>query len=151
MSEYTIGEAARAAGVNIETLRYYERRGLLPAPPRSHANYRLYPHQSVRLVRFIKRAQELGFTLNEVRELLAFRDSGESASCADVRQQARLKLRSIDAKIQSLQAVREALAELVQKCSGSGPVADCPILEALEPEEERRGTADVAKALDSGP
>lgn len=137
MTGYTIGEAAQAAGVNIETLRYYERRGLVPEPPRSHANYRLYPHESVRLVRFVKRAQELGFTLNEIRELLAFRDSGEGASCAEVRQQARLKLRNIDAKIRSLQTMRQALSDLVQQCSGSGPITACPILEAFEPEDAR--------------
>lgn len=137
MTEYTIGEAAQAAGVHIETLRYYERRGLVPEPPRSRANYRLYPHESVQLVRFVKRAQELGFTLNEIRELLALRDGGEGASCAEVQQQARLKLRNIDAKIRSLQTIRQALSDLVAQCSGSGPITACPILEAFEPEEER--------------
>lgn len=135
MTEYTIGEAARAAGVNIETLRYYERRGLVPVPPRSRANYRIYPPESVRLVRFVKRAQELGFTLSEIRELLAFR-VGSDACCSDVREQARHKLHGIEAKIRSLQTMRQALSDLVERCSSDGPVAACPILEALEPRDE---------------
>ncbi|MBI1355726.1 MAG: MerR family transcriptional regulator [Acidobacteria bacterium] len=134
MSEYTIGQAARAAGVNVETLRYYERRGLMPEPPRSRGNYRLYPEDSVRIVRFVKRAQELGFTLNEIRELLTLRSGGDEVRCADVRAQASLKLRDIERKIRSLQTIRKALSQLVTQCSGSGPVAACPILEALEPE-----------------
>ena len=137
MTEYTIGEAAQAAGVNIETLRYYERRGLVPEPPRSRANYRLYPHQSVRIVRFVKRAQELGFTLSEIRELLSLREGGQDVSCAEVREQARRKLRDIETKIRSLQTMREALSQLENECSGSGPVTTCPILEALEPEKDR--------------
>jgi len=137
MTAYTIGEAAQAAGVNIETLRYYERRGLVPEPPRSRANYRLYPHESVRVVRFVKRAQELGFTLNEVRELLSLREGGQDVSCAEVREQARRKLRDIETKLRSLQTMREALSQLENECSGSGPVTACPILEALEPENDR--------------
>lgn len=134
VSEYTIGQAARAAGVNVETLRYYERRGLMPEPPRSRGNYRLYPEDSVRIVRFVKRAQELGFTLNEIRELLSLRSGGNEVGCADVRAQASLKLRDIESKIRSLQTMRKALSQLVTECSGSGPVAACPILGALEPE-----------------
>ena len=137
MYEYTIGHAAKAAGVNIETLKYYERRGLLPEPPRSSGNYRLYPDESVRIVRFVKRAQELGFTLNEIRELLALRDGGDSAGCADVRSQAGRKLRDIKSKIRSLRTMQEALSRLVAQCSGEGPVTRCPILEALEPENEQ--------------
>lgn len=137
MYEYTIGQAAKAAGVNIETLKYYERRGLLPEPPRSSGNYRLYPHDSIRIVRFVKRAQELGFTLNEIRELLALRDGGSEANCADVRAKAVYKLRDIEGKIRSLQTMEKALAGLVKQCSGEGPVTGCPILEALEPEGEQ--------------
>ena len=105
MSAFTIGEAAKRAGVNIETLRYYERRGLVPPPPRSHSNYRLYPNESVRLVRFVKRAQDLGFTLKEIKELLAFRN-GVDASCGDVLEQALAKMRDIDDKMRALQAMR---------------------------------------------
>jgi len=133
MSEFTIGEAAKRAGVNIETLRYYERRGLVPPPPRSHSNYRLYPNESVRLVRFVKRAQDLGFTLNEIMELLAFRN-GVDASCGDVREQALAKIRDIDDKMRALQAMRGALSELVDRCPGRGPIGGCPIIETLDPE-----------------
>jgi Hg(II)-responsive transcriptional regulator len=136
MTVYTIGQAAREAEVNVETFRYYERRGLVPAPPRSQANYRLYPGGTVRRVRFVKRAQELGFTLSEIRELLAIRDSSE-ATCDDVREQAVEKMRDIDAKIRSLKAMRKALSTLVDRCPGQGSVAACPIIEALEPGEER--------------
>ncbi len=134
MMEYTIGEAARRAGVNIETLRYYERRGLLPPPPRSRSNYRLYPSESVRLVRFVRRAQDLGFTLNEIKDLLAFRN-GVEATCGDVREQALAKIGDIDRKMRALQAMRGALSELVGQCPGQGPVGGCPILESLEPLE----------------
>ena len=137
MSEYTIGQAAKAAGVNIETLKYYERRGLVPEPSRSAGNYRLYPHDSIRVVRFVKRAQDLGFTLNEIGELLALRGGGDSATCGDVRTKAGHKLRDIEAKIRSLRTMEQALAQLVRQCSGEGPVTHCPILEALEPEDER--------------
>lgn len=133
MPEFTIGEVANRVGVNIETLRYYERRGLVPPPPRSHSNYRLYPSDTVRLVRFVKRAQDLGFTLNEIKELLAFRN-GSEATCGDVREQALAKIGNIDDKVRALQAMRGALAELVEQCPGRGPVGGCPILESLEPE-----------------
>lgn len=136
MNEYTIGQAAKAAGVNIETLKYYERRGLVPEPPRSSGNYRLYPHESVRIVRFVKRAQDLGFILNEIGELLSLRAGGDSATCGDVRAKAGRKLRDIEGKIRSLRTMEEALAQLVSQCSGEGPVTLCPILEALEPESD---------------
>ena len=134
MSEYTIGQAAKAAGVNIETLRYYERRGIVPEPLRSPGNYRLYRVDSVLTVRFVKRAQDLGFTLNEIRQLLALRGGGDSATCADVRAQAERKLRDIESKIRSLQSMQRALSQLVMQCSAEGPVTRCAILEALEPE-----------------
>jgi MerR family mercuric resistance operon transcriptional regulator len=134
MPEFTIGEAANRAGVNIETLRYYERRGLVPPPPRSHSNYRLYPSDTVRLVRFVKRAQDLGFTLSEIKELLAFRGNAAESTCGDVRDQALGKMRDIDDKLRALQAMRGALSELVGRCPGQGPVGGCPILESLEPE-----------------
>lgn len=136
MKVYTIGQAAREADVNIETFRYYERRGLVPEPPRSQGNYRLYPGETVRRVRFVKRAQELGFTLNEIRDLLALRESAE-ATCDDVRVQAVEKVRDIEEKIRSLKAMREAISTLVNRCPGEGPVGACPIIESLEPENGR--------------
>jgi Hg(II)-responsive transcriptional regulator len=129
----TIGELGARAQVNIETLRYYERRGLLPAPPRSVGNYRLYPPEAVRVVRFIKRAQELGFTLKEIEELLSLK-SAPGAQCADVQKLAEEKIKNISAKIRTLQAIKEALAGLLTECPGQAPVHECPILEAIDEE-----------------
>jgi MerR family transcriptional regulator, copper efflux regulator len=134
MDGLTIGEVAERAKVHLETLRYYERRGLVASPPRSSANYRLYPKDAVRRVRFIKRAQELGFSLNEIKELLSLRAAPE-AGCAAVRAHAEAKIRDIDEKISSLTAMKSGLAKLVAECSGEGPLTDCPILESLETKE----------------
>lgn len=131
MENLKIGEVARRAGVNLQTIHYYERRGLLPEPPRSPSNYRLYPDDTVRRVRFIKRAQELGFTLKEIEELLSLRASPRS-KCADVRKRAQTKVEDIDEKIRSLQGMRKALTGLIGECLGKGPVSECPILESLE-------------------
>ena len=133
MSGMKIGEAAREAGVNLDTLRYYERRGLLPEPPRRPSGYRVFDDGTVRRVRFIKRAQELGFTLNEIRDLMELRLAPE-ASCRDVRDKAAGKIESIDAKIQQLRSMREALEGLTAACSGRGPVEECPILASLADE-----------------
>jgi MerR family mercuric resistance operon transcriptional regulator len=134
MGGLTIGEVAERAKVHVETMRYYERRGLLVSPPRSSANYRLYPEDTVRRVRFIKRAQELGFSLKEIEELLSLRAAPE-AGCAAVRGHAEAKIKDIGAKIGSLTAMKSGLAKLVTECSGDGPLTDCPILETLDTEE----------------
>ena len=134
MDGLTIGEVAQRARVHIETLRYYERQGLVASPPRSIANYRLYPEDAVRRVRFIKRAQELGFTLKEIKELLSLRVAPE-AGCAEVRADAEVKIKDIDEKIGSLTAMKSVLAKLVAECAGEGPLPDCPILEFLETKE----------------
>lgn len=135
MDGFTIGDVAARAAVNIETLRYYERRGIIPRPPRGASNnYRLYPPDTVRRVRFVKRAQELGFSLHEVKELLSLR-AAPKARCADVRTRAEQKRKDIDERIRSLRAMRKALVGLVAECAGRGPVSACPILEALASEE----------------
>lgn len=141
------GEVARRAGVNIQTLRYYERRGLLAEPGRTPAGYRRYPADAVRVVRCVKRAQELGFTLAEVGELLRLRE-GRGASRDRVRRRAEAKLRDIDGKLDALQAMRGALTALLDSCR-CGATPHCPILEALEepgvsgsPEEVRLGRAE---------
>ncbi len=126
-----IGEVAQRAGVNIQTLRYYERRGLLREPPRRPSGYRAYAPETVRVVRFIKRAQKLGFSLREVRELLGLRVS-QRASCAQVRARARAKMAEIEGKIAGLQAIREALEALVASCTREGSTRECPILDAIE-------------------
>ena len=128
-----IGEAAEQAGVNVQTLRYYERRGLLPKPPRRTSGYREFPQESVRIVRFIKRAQELGFSLEEVDELLRLRrHSGRNRQ--RVRSIAERRVRQIDQKIAELDRMRRALRILVHSCH-EGTTLDCPIIEALEGEE----------------
>lgn len=129
-----IGQLARRGGVNLETIRYYERLGLLPKPPRTQAGYRVFPEDTIARVRFIKRAKELGFSLKEIKELLALRiEPGKTR--ADVRERAEAKISDIDEKIKSLREMRESLAKLTKVCSGDGPVNDCPILESLDYEE----------------
>jgi MerR family mercuric resistance operon transcriptional regulator len=131
MDGLTIGEVAKQANVHIETLRYYERQGLVPRPRRSASNYRLYAGDTVRRVRFIKAAQELGFSLAEIRELLSLRATPRTR-CAEIRQRAEAKVKAIEAKIASLQAMKRALAKLVAECSGDGPITECPILESFD-------------------
>lgn len=130
-----VSEVARQAGVNLQTVHYYEREGLLPNPPRTASNYRLYPSDAVRRVRFIKRAQQLGFTLREIKELLSLR-AAPRARCADVRKRAESKVHDIDARIGALRAMRDALTKLIRECSRQGPVTECPILDALDAEDE---------------
>lgn len=133
MDRFTIGEVARQAQVQIETLRYYERLGLVAPPPRNGSNYRLYPQETVRRVQFIKRAQQLGFSLKEITELLALRATPETP-CADVRTHAVAKIETIEAKIRALQAMKRALTHLVAACPGEGAATDCPILASLNAE-----------------
>tara|TARA_R110002073_G_scaffold170035_1_gene326955 strand:- start:826 stop:1236 length:411 start_codon:yes stop_codon:yes gene_type:complete len=127
----TIGAVAKLAEVNIETMRYYERRGLVPRPPRSTSNYRQYPEETVRRVRFIKRAQELGFTLKEIKGLLALRVTPRAKS-SQVRERVRHKIEAVDAKIKALEAMRSALASLEVRCSGRGNIGTCSILRSLD-------------------
>ncbi|MDX1578218.1 MAG: MerR family DNA-binding protein [Gemmatimonadota bacterium] len=128
----TTGQLARNAEVNVETIRYYERRGLLPEPPRTEAGYRQYRPEIVGRIRFIKRAQRLGFTLREIAELLDMRiDPG--TNCAEVRQRAERKQATIDAKVRELRRIRSALDELVRACEERSSTGECPILERLEP------------------
>jgi MerR family transcriptional regulator, copper efflux regulator len=134
MEGLKVGEVAGRAGVNLQTVRYYERRGLLPRPPRTASNYRAYPRDAVRRVRFIKRAQELGFTLEEIKELLSLRAT-HRARCGDVRARAESKVKDIDGRIRTLEAMRAALNRLIEECSSEGSVTECPILEALDCEE----------------
>ncbi len=131
MSTLTRGKLAKAANVNVETLRYYEKRGLLPAPPRGESGYRLYPAESIDRVSFIKGAQELGFTLEEIKDLLELRVAPHSDK-GDVKKSALDKVAEIDEKIRALTNMRNALTSLAEQCSGHGELGDCPILEAME-------------------
>jgi MerR family mercuric resistance operon transcriptional regulator len=133
MDRLTIGEVARQAHVRIETLRYYERMGLVAPPPRNGSNYRLYPEETVRRVQFIKRAQQLGFSLKDITELLALRTTPQTP-CADIRTRALAKIDTIEEKIRALHAMKEVLTQLVAACPGQGAVTDCPILASLDTE-----------------
>jgi MerR family mercuric resistance operon transcriptional regulator len=135
MQRLKVGEVAKRAAVNLQTIHFYERGGLLPKPPRTASNYRLYSEDAVCRVRFIKRAQELGLTLRDIKELLSLR-ARPGTRCADVRQQAQAKLRDIDDKIGVLQRMRRALTKLIGECSGRGAVTECPILEALDSDDQ---------------
>jgi MerR family mercuric resistance operon transcriptional regulator len=132
-----IGQVAAEAGVNVQTLRFYERRGLLKEPQRRESGYREYDPDTVRLVRFIKRAQELGFTLREVEELLRLRET-EDVPCGEVRAAATSKLEDIESKLKSLRAMKRALTALVDSCATEGTPRHCPILEALDDGGGRR-------------
>lgn len=127
----TSGALAESAGVNVETLRFYERKGLLPKPPRRASGYREYPSENVQRIRFIKRAQELGFSLVEIKDLLALRVR-PGATPAEVKDRAEEKLADIRRKIASLKVMEEALKKLNETCAGRGPMTECPILHHLE-------------------
>lgn len=135
MKGLTIGQVAKRGEVNIETVRYYERQGLIPPPPRRESGYRAYPEEAVNRVRFIKRAQELGFSLKEIAELLSLR-VGPETTCADVRTLAGVKIREIEEKMETLGKMKEVLTKLAAECGGRGPTSECPILEALERRED---------------
>jgi Hg(II)-responsive transcriptional regulator len=125
-----IGEAAEQAGVNVQTLRYYERRGLLPKPPRRASGYREFPDEAVRVVRFIKRAQDLGFSLDEVEELLRLRgNSGRNRP--RIRAIAERRVRQIASKVAELERMKAVLEAFVRSCH-KGEAPECPIIEALE-------------------
>ena len=131
METLTIGRLAQEGGVNLETIRYYERQGLLPKPPRTTGGYRIFPKDAARRLRFIKRAQQLGFSLNEIRELLSLRMK-PGTERADIRARAEAKITDIEQKIQTLQAMEKTLRRLADRCDGCGPLVECPILESLE-------------------
>lgn len=131
MSSLTRGQLAKAADVSIETIRYYERRALIPHPPRTQSGYRDYPAETVRRVLFIRRAQGLGFTLSEILELLEL-EVAEDGSCGDVAAKAQRTIHRIEHKIEELERMRVALGELARSCRAGLPTGECPIIEALE-------------------
>lgn len=134
MGNLKTGELAKRAGVNVETLRFYERKGLLPEPPRRESGYREYPEESITRIRFIKRAQELGFSLDEIQELLALRVKSETP-CAGVKDFTEKKILDVQRKIADLKIIERALKKLAAACPGQGSVNDgCPILHNLDNE-----------------
>ena len=130
-SRLTVGRTARLAEVGIPTMRFYERAGLLPKPTRTGGNYRLYSNEAVTRIRFIRRAQQLGFTLKEIKDLLELRVDRKN-SCSDVRHLAGEKVADIEARIRSLQKMRKALLRLAEQCDAAGGKSTCPLLDYLE-------------------
>lgn len=131
MESLTIGKVARLAEVGVETIRFYERKGLIDEPPRRESGYRQYPEETVRRLRFIRRAKELGFTLKEIKDLLTLRIE-QGTTCEDIRGRAEAKIDDIEEKILTLERMKEALVKLTHECDGRGPASVCPILEAME-------------------
>lgn len=128
---YKIGETARRAGVNRETIRYYERRKLIDPPDRRRSGYRIFTKRHIDQIKFIKRAQELGFTLEEIRELLALRLDG-TTNCGEIRKKAETKQRDMQQKVDDLQHMQQVLNSLIRACKADGKTEDCVILNALE-------------------
>ena len=131
MDSIGIGALAKRAGVSIDTIRYYERSGLLSPRTRLSSGYRRYGELEVARLRFIRRAQALGFTLEEVRDLLAL---SRQRDVARVKRRAQEKLQDVGQRIAQLERVRKGLADLIEACPGHGRAADCPILKALAQE-----------------
>ncbi|MVF23087.1 Hg(II)-responsive transcriptional regulator [Methylocaldum sp. BRCS4] len=135
----TIGRLAQAASVNVETIRYYQRIGLIPTPKKAYGSFRRYPRDSLMRLRFIKRAQQLGFTLDEVALLLKLSDG---THCEETRELAERKLAVVDRKLADLTAIHDVLGELIAACRRGSPAAGCSIIESLT----RNGNADESEA-----
>lgn len=131
MKRSTIGWLAKEAGVGVDTIRYYERRGLIPRASRRESGYREYADEDVARVRFIRQAKDLGFSLVEIAELLNLRVD-RSKTCADVKREAERKMADIDQRIAELARMRDALKDLALACRGRGPTTECPILDRFE-------------------
>lgn len=129
MQGLTIGKVAKQAGVGIDTVRFYERAGLLPKARRTISGYRLYAPDDADRLRFIRRAKALGFSLDEIAQLLQL-NAGRGTR-ANVRKLAQRRLDDLNQKIEEMTAIRDALSHLVKRCSGEGPVSGCPIIEGV--------------------
>ncbi len=134
MPAMTIGQVAKRSGVGVETVRFYERTGLLDEPPRRASGYRQYSQAVIRRIQFIKRGKDLGFSLKEIGELLSLRVDPET-SCGAVKERAEAKIADIDTKLRDLRRMQAALVQLAAMCTGRGPIGQCPILEGLDPWE----------------
>jgi MerR family mercuric resistance operon transcriptional regulator len=135
MEVFSIGQVARLSGVGVETVRFYEREGLLEEPVRRASGYRQYSDEVVKQIRFIKRAQQLGFSLKEILELLTLRVDGQT-SCEQVKERAAAKIVEVEQKIVELQRMRQALLQVASLCAGEGPRSRCPMLDALDHDSE---------------
>jgi len=149
MEGLTIGQIAKEAGVGVETVRFYERKGLVTRPERPWRSFRRYPPETVTRIRFLRQAKGLGFTLKEAAELLALRVEAGSP-CEEVRKRAQAKLAVVKVRISELQAMRAALERLVGACEERRPTACCPILETLEGEGRAERTPPRRNGLAYG-
>ena len=134
MDSLTISQVAKGAGINLQTVRYYERQGLLAPVSRTEAGYRIFSAESVRRIRFIRRAQELGFSLKEIKDLLSLRINAHTTQ-ADIRKRTQAKIADVKQKILHLQAIHASLLRMAEDCSGCGSLKECPILECLDGKE----------------
>ena len=134
MKTLSIGQVARRTGVGVETVRFYEREGLLEEPPRRASGYRQYSEEAIKRIHFIKRAQQLGFSLKEITELLTLRVD-EQTCCEEVKQRTEAKIAEVERKLVELQRMRQALLQVAALCTGEGPGSRCPMLEALDQQE----------------
>jgi Hg(II)-responsive transcriptional regulator len=135
MTGLTIGKLAKKAGVSVDKVRFYERRGLIAEPSRTQSNYRIYPEEDITRLTFIKKAKELGFSLNEINKLLKIQTDPE-ASMADVKEWTETKIQEIRCRIKDLSRILAALEHLARSCDGHGPVSECPILGALTDDQD---------------
>ena len=135
-TEMQIGAVAEAAGVSVQSVRFYEREGLIEEPPRRPSGYRVYPPGVIQKLRFIKRAKVLGFSLKEISELLALEHDAE-ATAEDIQRLADRKLNDLKDKVRSLQRMQRALQRLADDCPGTGPKSCCSILDSLANETRR--------------
>lgn len=133
MKDYKVGEIAKKIGMNLETLRYYENIDLMPKPKRKESRYRVYDETDVKRLLFIKRSKELGFTLNEIKELLGLKIDTE-AKCGDVKHLAEHKLKDVEKRISDLLDIKSVLIKLINRCICEDLSTDeCPILEVIDP------------------
>src|SRR5882724_70961 len=131
----SISQVATAAEVNVQTIRYYERRGLVPTPRRTASGYRQYGDDAVPRLRFVKHAQDLGFSLQEIQELLGLRVR-HGAACDAVERKTRQKIEVVQQRIRDLQRMKRTLERLAAACTARRPTDDCPILEVLEDHDD---------------
>ena len=137
MTILTIGQLAKHAQVGVETIRFYEREGLIMEPQRSAAGYRLYAPTAIKRIRFIQRAKDVGFTLKDIRELLMLRQQ-DGISCQDIQIKAAAKIADIEQKLIELQRMKNALQQMANKCTDEQSASECPILDALEDDSEKQ-------------
>ena len=123
----TRGQLAKQTGLGIEAIRFYEKNGILESPDRTRAGYRIYDDTAIRRINFVRRAQALGFTLKEIRELILM-EANPDAECGDLREHAQEKLRIVEGKIAELERMRTALSDLLVSCHQGQPLRDCPVM-----------------------